>query len=99
MSTFSEVLWVTGAIGGVLLSRLLQQWLERWTGNAALAAHHGIGDARSAHLGFYRIFPNWRWAIMPRHSRLCSLGLAWHQRAQRTGVLVVTHAMRFLAGY
>jgi membrane protease YdiL (CAAX protease family) len=69
----------------------LQQWLERWTGNASAALIAASVIFGSAHLGFHRIFPNWRWAIVATILGVF-LGLAW-RKARSVQASMVTHAL------
>jgi uncharacterized protein len=91
MGTFFGFLWVVALSEEFFFRGLLQQWMERWTGkpNAAL-----IGAALvfgSVHLGFHRIFPNWRWAIVAAILGFFC-GLAWRQQ-RSVQASMVTHAL------
>ncbi len=91
LGTFLGVLWVVALSEEFFFRGLLQQWLERWTGNAAAALITASVIFGSAHLGFHRIFPNWRWAIVAGILGVF-LGLAWRS-ARSVQASMVTHAM------
>jgi len=61
--TFMGILWVVALSEEFLFRGLLQQWLERWTGSAAVALIAASLLFGAVHLGF-RAFPNWRFAIV-----------------------------------
>jgi membrane protease YdiL (CAAX protease family) len=94
IGTFFGVLWVVALSEEFFFRGLLQQWIESWTGKplaALIAASILFG---CAHLGFHRIFPNWRWAIVATILGIFS-GLAWRdsrsvQAAMVTHTLIVT---------
>jgi uncharacterized protein len=91
LGTFLGVLWVVALSEEFFFRGLLQQWLERWTGNAAAALITASVIFGSAHLGFHRIFPNWRWAIVAGILGVF-LGLTWRS-ARSVQASMVTHAM------
>lgn len=91
IGTFVGVLWAVALPEEFFFRGLLQQWLERWTGHAIVALLLAALIFGSAHLGFHRIFPNWRWAIVAAVLGLF-LGLAWRNtRSVQTSM--VTHAL------
>ena len=91
IGTFAGILWVVALPEEFFFRGLLQQWLERWTGHAIAALLLASLIFGSAHLGFHRIFPNWRWAIVAGLLGLF-LGLAWrNSRSVQTSM--VTHAL------
>ncbi len=91
MGTFLGVLWFVALSEEFFFRGLLQQWLEGWTGSAAAALITASVIFGSAHLGFHRIFPNWRWAIVAGILGVF-LGLAW-RRARSVQASMVTHAL------
>ena len=91
LGTFFGVLWVVALSEEFFFRGLLQQWLEGWTGNAAAALITASAVFGSAHLGFHRIFPNWRWAIVAGILGVL-LGLAW-RKARSVQASMVTHAL------
>lgn len=91
LGTFLGILWVVALPEEFFFRGLLQQWLERWTGQAVVALVLASVIFGSAHLGFHRIFPNWRWAIVAGVLGLF-LGQAWrYSRSVQTSM--VTHAL------
>ena len=91
LGTFLGILWAVALPEEFFFRGLLQQWLERWTGHAIVALLVASVIFGSAHLGFHRIFPNWRWAIVAAVLGLF-LGLAWrNSRSVQTSM--VTHAL------
>lgn len=91
LAAFPLILWVVGLSEEFFFRGLLQQWIEDWTGSAngaLLAASILFG---SAHLGFHRIFPNWRWAIVAGMLGIFC-GLAW-RRSRSVPAAMVTHAL------
>lgn len=89
--TFLGVLWVVALPEEFFFRGLLQQWLERWTGHAVVALVIASAIFGTAHLGFHRIFPNWRWAIVAGVLGLF-LGLAW-KNSRSVQASMVTHAL------
>ncbi len=89
--TFLGILWVVALPEEFFFRGLLQPWLERWTGNATTALLTTAAIFGSAHLGFHRIFPNWRWAIVAAVLGLF-LGLAW-RNSRSVQASMVTHAL------
>jgi uncharacterized protein len=91
LGVFLGVLWFVALSEEFFFRGLLQQWLERWTGNASAALIAASVIFGSAHLGFHRIFPNWRWAIVAGILGVF-LGLAW-RKARSVQASMVTHAL------
>ncbi|MGA2713424.1 MAG: CPBP family intramembrane glutamic endopeptidase [Bryobacteraceae bacterium] len=91
IGTFLLILWVVALSEEFFFRGLLQQWLEGWTGNGITALIFAAVVFGSAHLGFHRIFPNWRWAIVAAVLGLF-LGLAWRS-ARSVQASMVTHAL------
>jgi membrane protease YdiL (CAAX protease family) len=91
LGTFLGVLWFVALSEEFFFRGLLQQWLEGWTGNATAALITGSVIFGSAHLGFHRIFPNWRWAIVAGILGVF-LGLCWRS-ARSVQASMVTHAL------
>lgn len=63
VATFLGILWVVALSEELFFRGLLQQWIEEWTGTAwagLLLASLAFG---AVHLGF-RVFPNWRFALL-----------------------------------
>jgi uncharacterized protein len=91
LAAFPAVLWVLALSEEFFFRGLLQQWIEQWTGNGIGALIVASAIFGSAHLGFHRIFPNWRWAIVA-----CILGifcgLAW-RNSRSVQAAMVTHAL------
>ena len=93
IATFAGFLWVVALSEEFFFRGLLQQWLERWTGNgifALLAASLLFG---CVHLGFrfHGNFPNWRFATVAAIAGFF-YGLAWrHSRSVQASM--VTHAL------
>jgi len=88
---FLGILWVVALSEEFAFRGLLQQWLEKWTASplfGLLAASVFFG---CAHLGFNRIFPNWRFAIVAAVFGLFC-GLAWRQTRTIQSAMV-THAL------
>jgi membrane protease YdiL (CAAX protease family) len=91
VGTFLPILWVVALSEEFFFRGLLQQWLEQWTGSrttALIAASLLFG---CAHLGFHRIFPNWRWAIVAAILGVFC-GLAW-RNSRSVQAAMVTHAL------
>jgi membrane protease YdiL (CAAX protease family) len=84
-------LWVVALSEEFFFRGLLQQWLEGWTGNATAALITTSVIFGSAHLGFHRTFPNWRWAIVAGILGLF-LGLTWRS-ARSVQASMVNHAL------
>lgn len=91
VGTFFGVLWAVALPEEFFFRGLLQQWLEQWSGKAILALLIAAAIFGSAHLGFHRMFPNWRWAIVAAIFGVF-LGLAW-RGARSVQASMVTHAM------
>jgi membrane protease YdiL (CAAX protease family) len=91
IGTFLVILWVVALSEEFFFRGLLQQWLEGWAGNWIAALIVAAIIFGSAHLGFHRIFPNWRWAIVAAVLGLF-LGLAW-RNARSVQASMVTHAL------
>jgi membrane protease YdiL (CAAX protease family) len=89
--TFLGMLWVVALSEEFFFRGLLQQWLENWTGNQNAALIIAALLFGSAHLGFHRIFPNWRWAIVAAILGLFC-GLAW-RNARSVQAAMVAHAL------
>jgi membrane protease YdiL (CAAX protease family) len=88
---FLGILWVVAISEEFAFRGLLQQWLEKWTSSpifGLIAASLLFG---AAHLGFNRIFPNWRFAIVAAVFGLFC-GLAWRQ-TRSIQAAMVTHAL------
>jgi len=91
IGTFLGILWVVALSEEFFFRGLLQQWLERWTGNSNWALVLASLVFGSAHLGFHRVFPNWRWAIVAAIVGLFC-GLAW-RNSRSVQASMVTHAL------
>jgi membrane protease YdiL (CAAX protease family) len=91
IGTFLAILWVVALSEEFFFRGLLQQWLEQWTGNRNTALVLAALVFGSAHLGFHRIFPNWRWAIMAAILGVFC-GLAW-RNTRSVQAAMVTHAL------
>jgi uncharacterized protein len=91
IAAFLPILWVVALSEEFFFRGLLQQWLEQWTGrrNTALIAASILFGC--AHLGFHRIFPNWRWAIVAAILGVFC-GLAWRS-SRSVQAAMVTHAL------
>jgi uncharacterized protein len=89
--TFLGILWAVALPEEFFFRGLLQQWLERWTGNITIALVLAAVIFGSAHLGFHRIFPNWRWTIVAGVLGLF-LGLAW-RNSRSVQASMVSHAL------
>lgn len=90
IGTFFGILWVVALSEEFFFRGLLQQWIEQWTGKPVLALIAASVLFGCAHLGFHRIFPNWRWAIVAAILGLFT-GLAW-RRGHSVQAAMVTHA-------
>jgi membrane protease YdiL (CAAX protease family) len=91
IGTFLGMLWVLALSEEFFFRGLLQQWLERWTGNGTAALIVASIIFGCAHLGFHRRFPNWQWAIVAAILGLFC-GLAWrHSRSVQSSM--VAHAL------
>ena len=91
IGTFFGILWVVALSEEFFFRGLLQQWLERWTGNPNWALLVATLIFGSAHLGFHRTFPNWRWAIVAAILGLFC-GLAW-RKSRSVQASMVAHAL------
>ena len=91
IGTFLVILWVVALSEEFFFRGLLQQWLEGWTGSWVTALIIAALIFGSAHLGFHRIFPNWRWALVAAVLGLF-LGLAW-RNSRSVQASMVTHAL------
>lgn len=91
LGTFLGILWVVALSEEFFFRGLLQQWLEQWTGNPAVALIVASLVFGCAHLGFHRIFPNWRWAIVAAILGIFC-GLAW-RKSRSVQAAMVTHAL------
>jgi len=91
IGTFLLILWVVALSEEFFFRGLLQEWIEGWTGsrNAALIVASLLFGC--AHLGFHRIFPNWRWAIVAAILGIFC-GLAW-RNSRSVQAAMVTHAL------
>jgi len=91
LAAFPVVLWVVALSEEFFFRGLLQEWIGAWTGstNAALIAASVIFG--SVHLGFHRVFPNWRWAIVAGILGFFC-GLAW-RNSRSVQAAMVTHAL------
>jgi uncharacterized protein len=91
IGTFLLVLWVVALSEEFFFRGLLQQWLEQWTGSRSTALVAASLLFGCAHLGFHRIFPNWRWAIVAAILGIFC-GLAWRS-SRSVQAAMVTHAL------
>lgn len=91
IGTFLLVLWVVALSEEFFFRGLLQQWIGEWTGNANMALIVAALLFGCAHLGFHRIFPNWRWAIVAAILGIFC-GLAW-RNSRSVQAAMVTHAL------
>jgi membrane protease YdiL (CAAX protease family) len=91
VGTFLAILWVVALSEEFFFRGLLQQWLEQWTGNRNTALILAALVFGCAHLGFHRVFPNWRWAIVAAILGVFC-GLAW-RNSRSVQAAMVTHAL------
>lgn len=91
IGTFLGMLWVLALSEEFFFRGLLQQWLERWTGNGTAALIVASVIFGCAHLGFHRRFPNWQWAIVAGILGLFC-GLAWRS-SRSVQASMVAHAL------
>lgn len=91
LAAFPLVLWVVALSEEFFFRGLLQQWIGDWTRSAITALIVASVLFGSAHLGFHRIFPNWRWAIVAGILGIFC-GLAW-RNARSVQAAMVTHAL------
>jgi uncharacterized protein len=91
IGTFLGMLWVLALSEEFFFRGLLQQWLERWTGNSISALVVTAILFGSVHLGFNHIFPNWRWAIVAAILGLFC-GIAW-RNSRSVQASMVAHAL------
>lgn len=91
IGTFFGILWVVALSEEFFFRGLLQQWIERWTGSPTTALIVASLVFGCAHLGFHRIFPNWRWALVAAVLGLFC-GLAW-RKSRSVQAAMVTHAL------
>jgi membrane protease YdiL (CAAX protease family) len=89
-ATFLGFFWVIALSEEFFVRGVLQGWLEQWTKRASLALLVTSALFGAAHL-FFRIFPNWRWALLAAILGWC----CGHARNQAGGIRagVVTHAL------
>jgi len=88
---FPGVLWVIALSEEFFFRGLLQQWLEQWTGSPPAALMVASLVFGCAHLGFHKIFPNWRWAIVAAILGVfCAL--AW-RKSRSVQAPMVAHAL------
>ena len=91
IGTFLPILWVVALSEEFFFRGLLQQWIEQWTGSANVALIVAALLFGCAHLGFHRIFPNWRWAIVAAILGIFC-GLAW-RNSRSVQAAMVAHAL------
>lgn len=91
IGTFLGVLWVLALSEEFFFRGLLQHWLEQWTGKPTRALIAASVIFGCAHLGFHRIFPNWRWAIVAAILGVFC-GLAWRS-SRSVQSSMVTHSL------
>ncbi len=91
IGTFLGMLWVLALSEEFFFRGLLQQWLERWTGNGTAALIVASIIFGCAHLGFHRRFPNWQWAIVAGILGVFC-GLAWRS-SRSVQSSMVAHAL------
>ncbi len=91
IGTFLAILWVVALSEEFFFRGLLQQWLEQWTGSRTTGLVTSALIFGSAHLGFHRIFPNWRWAIVASILGLFC-GQAW-RKSRSVQAAMVAHAL------
>lgn len=91
IGTFFAMLWVLALSEEFFFRGLLQQWLERWTGNDTAALIVASVIFGCAHLGFHRRFPNWQWAIVAGILGVFC-GLAWRS-SRSVQSSMVAHAL------
>jgi membrane protease YdiL (CAAX protease family) len=91
IGTFLGILWVVALSEEFFFRGLLQQWIEGWTGSPLRGLILASAVFGLAHLGFHRIFPNWRWAIVAAILGLFC-GLAW-QKSRSVQAPMVAHAL------
>ena len=85
------IFWVVALSEEFAFRGLLQQWFEKWTSSPVFGLIAASLLFGAAHLGFNRIFPNWRFAIVATVFGLIC-GLAWRQ-ARSIQAAMVTHAL------
>jgi membrane protease YdiL (CAAX protease family) len=88
---FFGIFWFVALSEEFAFRGLLQQWFEKWTHSGAAGLTIGFVLFGAAHLGFNRIFPNWRFAIVAAVFGLFC-GLAWRQTRTLPSAMV-THAL------
>jgi membrane protease YdiL (CAAX protease family) len=88
---FLGIFWFVALSEEFAFRGLLQQWFEKWTHSATAGLVIGFVLFGAAHLGFNRIFPNWRFAIVAAVFGLFC-GLAWRQTRTIQSAMV-THAL------
>jgi membrane protease YdiL (CAAX protease family) len=88
---FLGILWVVALSEEFAFRGLLQQWIEKWTSSPAAGLTIGSVLFGAAHLGFNRIFPNWRFALVAAVFGLFC-GLAW-RKTRTIQSAMVTHAL------
>ena len=88
---FLGILWVVALSEEFAFRGLLQQWFERWTASPVFGLIAASALFGCVHLGFNRIFPNWRFAIVAAVFGLFC-GLAWRQTRTIQSAMV-THAL------
>jgi membrane protease YdiL (CAAX protease family) len=91
IGTFLVILSVVALSEEFFFRGLLQQWLEQWTGSRNVALVAAALVFGSAHLGFHRVFPNWRWAIVAAILGVFC-GLAW-RNSRSVQAAMVAHAL------
>jgi membrane protease YdiL (CAAX protease family) len=91
LAAFPLVLWVLALSEEFFFRGLLQQWIEDAAGSANTALIAASVIFGSAHLGFHKIFPNWRWAIVAAILGIFC-GLAW-RNSRSVQAAMVTHAL------
>jgi len=88
---FLGILWVVALSEEFAFRGLLQQWFEKWTSSQVVGLIAASALFGCAHLGFNRIFPNWRFAIVAAVFGLFC-GMAWRQTRTIQSAMV-THAL------
>jgi membrane protease YdiL (CAAX protease family) len=88
-ATFFGILWVVALSEECFFRALLQQWIEEWSGSAALAVAMASILFGAAHLGYHE-FPNWRMSVVATLLG-AACGLAYRRAGLRASM--VTHAL------
>jgi hypothetical protein len=91
LGLLAGMFWVLALSEEFFFRGLLQQWLTRWTHNAAIGLILGSLLFAGVHLGFRNAFPNWRFAALSAILGLACGASFLHARNIRASM--VTHAL------